>query len=252
MKARLASLLHCGKVTHHPGTAEGNAPKLAGVTANRRPSTTGLRRFLDLEQQRDWLESGMTPPDVGERPESLELRFRYLARYEKLLRRPQAEQVLEILRLYGRDCLPIPRRTERYYWSVSCLPSTPGKALTRISASWMELFSIHAEGDGIRALFLVHLSDFTMDGSRDPERVDAASIEGCVAAPEDVSYIFPRGEDIFGIRVHGFGSIKEFMAASHALHAVRRFNLTWMNRSRNAYQASHCYSLADHMLGDDE
>ena len=42
------------------------------------------------------------------------------------------------------------------------------------------------------------------------------------------------------------------MAASHALHAVRRFNLTWMNRSRNAYQASHCYSLADHMLGDDE
>lgn len=220
------------------------------MSANRRTSTTGLSRFLDLDQQRDWLEGKVIPPDADERPESLELRFQYLARYEKLLRRPQAGQVLAILRRYGRDCLPIPRRTERYYWSVSCLPSTPGKALTRISASWMELFSIHAEGDGIRALFLVHLSDFTMDGSRDPERVDAASIEGCVAAPEDVSYIFPRGEDIFGIRVHGFGAIKEFMAASHALHAVRRFNLTWMNRSRNAYQASHCYRLADHMLGD--
>ncbi|WP_395611830.1 hypothetical protein [Allosphingosinicella sp.] len=220
------------------------------MTANRRPSTTGLRRFLDLEQQSDWLEGGVMPPDADERPESLELRFRYLARYEKLLRKPQAEEVLEVLRLYSRDCLPIPRRTERYYWSVSCLPSTPGKALTRISASWMELFSIHAEGDGIRALFLVHLSDFTTDGTRDPEQVDAASIEGGVAAPEDVSYIFPRGEDIFGIRVHGLGSIKEFMAASHALHAVRRFNLTWMNRSRNAYQASHCYSLADHMLDE--
>jgi len=32
--------------------------------------------------------------------------------------------------------------------------------------------------------------------------------------------------------------------------AVRRFNLTHMNRGRNAYQASHCYSLADLMLGD--
>jgi hypothetical protein len=24
-----------------------------------------------------------------------------------------------------------------------------------------------------------------------------------------------------------------------------------MNRGRNAYQASHCYSLADHMLSDE-
>jgi hypothetical protein len=34
------------------------------------------------------------------------------------------------------------------------------------------------------------------------------------------------------------------------LRAVRAFNLTHMNRGRNAYQASHCYSLADHMLAD--
>jgi len=29
---------------------------------------------------------------------------------------------------------------------------------------------------------------------------------------------------------------------------IRAFNLTHMNRGRNAYQASHCYRLADHML----
>lgn len=223
------------------------------MTANRpRTSPTGLRQFLDAEQQRDWMESGIAPPDAGERPESLELRFRYLARYEKLLRRPQAGQVVEILRRYGRDCLPIPRTTERYYWSVSCLPSTPGKALTRISASWMELFSLHAEGDGVRALFLVHLSDFTADGSVDPDRLDATILEGCVTAPEELSYIFPRGNDIFGIRARSFASTMELLAAPRVLQAVRRFNLTHMNRSRNAYQASHCYSLADHMLGDDE
>jgi hypothetical protein len=34
------------------------------------------------------------------------------------------------------------------------------------------------------------------------------------------------------------------------LRAIRAFNLTHMNRGRNAYQASHCYSLADHMLSD--
>ena len=224
---------------------------VAAMSADRRTSTTGLSRFLDLDQQRDWLQGEIVPPDVEQRPESLELRFRYLARYEKLLRRPQAGQVLEILRGYGRECLPIPRQTERYYWSVSCLPSTPGRALVRISASWMELFSLHADGNSVRALFLVHLSDFTADRSLDQDRLDLAFLESCVTAPEDLSYIFPRGEDIFGIRVRGFAAIEEFMAAPRALQAVRAFNLTHMNRGRNAYQASHCYSLADHMLGDD-
>lgn len=217
-----------------------------------RPGATGLRRFLDLQQQRDWLDGRTIPPDADERPESPELRLRYVARYEKLLRRPQAREVLEILRLYGRDGLPIPRRTERHYWSVSCLPSTPGKALIRINASWMELFSLYADGDGIRALFLVHLSDFTDDRSADREQVDDALLEHCVMTPEDVAWIFPKGEDMFGVKVRGFASIERFLATPRALRAVRTFNLTHMNRGRNAYQASHCYSLADHMLDDAE
>lgn len=188
------------------------------------------------------------PSDAGERAVSPELRFRYIARYQKLLRRPQAREVLEILQRYGRDCLPIPRRTERHYWSVSCLPSTPGKALIRVNASWMELFSLYAEGDGIRALFLVHLSDFTRDRSTTPAQLDEAFLEKCVKTPEDVACIFPRGEDIFGVKVRGFASIGKFLATRRALRAIRAFNLTHMNRGRNAYQASHCYSLADHML----
>jgi hypothetical protein len=218
----------------------------ANATAPR--STTGLRRFLDLGQQRKWLEGKATLRDAGERPESPELRLKYVEKYQKLLRRPQAQQVLEVLGLYGRDCIPIPWTTERHYWSISCLPSTPGKALIRINASWMELFSLYAEDDGIRALFLVHLSDFTRDHSTEPGQVDEALLERCVITPEDVSHIFPRGEDIFGIKVRGISSIRKFIATRHSLRAIRAFNLTHMNRGRNAYQASHCYSLADHML----
>lgn len=64
-------------------------------------------------------------------------------------------------------------------------------------------------------------------------------------------YFFLRGEDNFGIRVRSFSSIAKFLAAHRALGAIRAFNLTHMNRGRNAYQASHCYSLADHMLSDE-
>ena len=221
---------------------------VSDLSAVRRPSTTGLRRFLDLQQQRDWMQGKTILRDADERSESLELRLKYAARFDKLLRRPQAQEALEILRRYGRDCIPIPRRTERHYWSVSCLPSTPGKALIRVNASWMELFSLYADGEGIRALFLVHLSDFTTDPSRDQDQVDEALLERCVTTPEDVGYTFPRGEDIFGVKVRGFSSIGKFLGVRRALQAIRAFNLTHMNRGRNAYQASHCYSLADHML----
>lgn len=216
----------------------------------RRPSSTGLCQFLDLQKQRDWMEGKAVLHDADERSESLELRFRYVARFEKLLLRPQAREVLEILGRYGRGCIPIPRRTERHHWSVSCLPSTPGKALVRVNASWMELFSLYADGDGIRALFLVHISDFTTGRSLDQDRVDKSFLERCGVTPEDVSLIFPRGEDIFGIKIRGFASIATFLAARHTMRAIRAFNLTHMNRGRNAYQASHCYSLADHMLDD--
>jgi len=217
------------------------------MTKPPRPGTKGLRQFLTPEQQRDWIEGKANLRDVEERQESLEQRFKYVARFEKLLRRPQAQEALEILGLYGQNCLPIPRRTERHYWSVSCLPSTSDKPLIRVNASWMELFTLLPDGDGIRARFIVHLSDFTTDGSPEPDHLDEGLLESCVAAPEDVSHFFWKA-DTFGIKVRGSASIRKFLGDPRALRAIRTFNLTHMNRGRNAYQASHCYSLADYML----
>ena len=213
-------------------------------------SVKGLRQFLDPEQQRAWLEGGPVPPDADERSESLEQRFKYVDRFQKLLRRPQAEEVLAILRLYAENCIPIPRTTERYYWSVSCLPSTSDKPLARVNASWMELFTLLPNGNDIRSRFILHLSDFTADGSPEPDHLDQALLEQCVERPEDVSHAFWRTNGILIVKVRGPASIRRFIANPHARRAIRNFNLTHMNRGRNAYQASHCYSLADAMLDD--
>lgn len=215
-----------------------------------RPRTTGVRQFLNSEQQRDWIEGKVDLPDTSDRVESLEQRFKYVARFEKLLSRPQAGEVLEILGLYGPSCIPILRKTERYYWSVSCLPSTSDKPLVRVNASWMELFTLYAQDEDIRARFIVHLSDFTTDRSATPSRVDEPFLEQSVAMPEQVSYFFPRGADIFGVNVQGSVSIRQFLTNHRVVRAIRTFNLTHMNRGRNAYQASHCYSVADYMQAD--
>ena len=76
-----------------------------------------------------------------------------------------------------------------------------------------------------------------------------APLESCVERPEDVTHFLWKA-DTFGAKVRGAASIRAFLTHPHGLRAIRRFNLTHMNRGRNAYQASHCYSLADAMLED--
>ena len=194
---------------------------------------------------------GETELADGDRSDSddLEQRFKYAGRFEKLLRRSQAAKVIDLLRLYAESCIPIPRTTERFYWSVSCLPGSPDKPLIRISASFMELFALHADGDDLRARFILHLSDFTHDRSAEPDQIDLGLLESCAERPGDIRHFLWK-DDTFGAKVHGSPSIRAFIANPHSLRAIRRFNLTHMNRGRNAYQASHCYSLADVMLGD--
>src|SRR3546814_12169808 len=97
----------------------------------------------------------------------------------------------------------------------------------------MERFTLYADGDDLRARFIVHLSDFTADGSLAPETVDRAFLDRSVRAPEDVSYSFPSGSDIFIVKIRGSAAIRDFLAAPRALRAVRRFNLTHMNRGRS-------------------
>ncbi len=95
------------------------------------------------------------------------------------------------------------------------------------------------------------MSDFTADGSPDPDQVDTDLLESLVERPEDVSHtVWRNGREIIIVKVRGAASIRAFLSDPRGLRAIRRFNLTHMNRGRNAYQASHCHSLADVMVGD--
>jgi hypothetical protein len=223
-------------------------PRLPSGTVR---STKGLRQFVDDEQQRSWLdgESQLRDGERADFHETLEQRFKYAARFDKLLRRPQAGDVLDILRTYADRCLPVPRMTERFYWSVSCLPSTD-KSLVRVNASWMELLALLPDGEDLCARFILHLSDFTADGSPEPDHLDRDLVESCAGRAGDVGHFFWKA-DIFGVKIRGTAAIRRFIADPRSRRAIRRFNLTHMNHGRNAYQASHCYSVADAMLGDE-
>jgi hypothetical protein len=112
----------------------------------------------------------------------------------------------------------------------------------------MELFTLYADGEDVRARFIVHLSDFTTDRTATADDLDEGLLERSVVDPNDISCTFPNAADLFVIKVRGSASIRAFLTNDRALRGIRNFNLTHMNRGRNAYQASHCHSLADHML----
>jgi len=112
----------------------------------------------------------------------------------------------------------------------------------------MELFTLLPDGDGLRSRFILHLADFTTDGSDDSDSLDEELLEQCAGRPEDVTHAFWRTNGILIAKVRGAGSIRAFLQHPYARRAIRNFNLTHLNRGRNAYQASHCYNVADAML----
>lgn len=134
---------------------------------------------------------------------------------------------------------------------MSCLPSTNDRPLVRVNASWMELFTLLPDGENLRSRIILHLSDFTADGSADPDQLDTDLLESCALRPGDTSYsIWRNSRPILIAKVRSAASIRHFIAQPRGRRAIRNFNLTHMNRGRNSYQASHCYSLADVMLGE--
>ena len=213
----------------------------------------GLRQFLDPEQQRAWLDGEATRPMRANAPESLEQRFKYVARFEKLLRarkpkksstssastakpacRCRAGPSAGIGRCLAWHRAPTSRSPGSMPAGWSCSRCMPDLATQRLAA---------------RARFILHLSDFTTDGSPEPDQLDTALLESCVERPEDVSH--SSGGTAGHLRRQGPRRRLDprLPRATRARsRAIRNFNLTHMNRGRNAYQASHCYSLADDML----
>ena len=183
-------------------------------STNDHCSAKGLRQFLDPEQQRVWLEGEANPAD-GDTPGAV-------PRTALQIRRPLREAPPPPAgtgrgrhpQTYAATCLPIPRTTERFYWSVSCLPSSPDRPLARVNASWMELFALLPTETPSRARFILHLSDFTADGSTEPDHLDTALLESCVGRPEDLSHFFWKA-DTFGVKVRSAASIRAFLAHPH-------------------------------------
>lgn len=119
--------------------------------------------------QEQWLDDpGETNQvDDGARPvPTADQLRRYVPRFAQLEGRTDAGDVVELLRTYLMRAVPLPRRTEHDFWSVSCLPSTNRSSAPRlfcVNVAMMEALVLLTRPDatGTRGFLVVASDDLT-------------------------------------------------------------------------------------------
>ena len=161
----------------------------------------GLRQFLSLEQQHSWLDGEASLIDSEDRSEFLEQRFNYAARFEKLLRRPQAEDVLDILSSMAGPAFPFRARPSAITGrSPACPrpPTSPSPGSTR--AGWSSSrFCRTATTSAPGSSFTCPISPRTDHPS---PTISITPFLTMRREPEDVSHFLWKA-DTFGAKVRG-------------------------------------------------
>ena len=101
--------------------------------------------IMPPDEQEKWLGSLTYQNLDGERKDDPELRRKYTRNYERLLLKPSAEEIIEVVREYVRIGIPSPIRSEMFYWSCSCLPTSDKRIYVRININWQEVFAVYVE-----------------------------------------------------------------------------------------------------------
>jgi hypothetical protein len=108
----------------------------------------------DTDQER-WLHDFAFIDDAGPRLKAPDLRRNYHRKYERLMKKPKASDVVQILRTYVQLGIPAIRRGELDFWSVSCLPGKDVYA--RINVNWQEVCAVY--GNGGNPVFALQIAE---------------------------------------------------------------------------------------------
>lgn len=199
-------------------------------------------RLMPPEAQHQWLQN---PPPArklsGARPDS------HLRRTIHLIEHPWGETIMDVLRAYVWQGIPIPLASEMEYWTCSCFPgqSLSGEVdFARININWQEVFTAYQRDERLT---------FSLYSARSPliETFgdDLAGLRRAFPAIDELSAgLKPGGLDQVHIRTHAPATIHALLAHRDVLAGVRLFSLRLMRRGPCPFARYHNFFLADHLL----
>jgi len=208
-----------------------------------------LDDVLDPTEQQAWLES---PSRFGSEnrlpldPDHLQ-RLRFRCQFERFKSDPAFEQVVALLRTYIQTCIPVARRTELSFWSVSCLPTTNRAHHPRwaaVSIGEMEMFVIGWLPTEREPWGFVNVSQEAL-GTRLTDRLERDG----VTCERQRGYRAAGGDDqTLSTGANTFTAMSRSLTNPDVARAARRLSLEVMRKRPNWYAKYHCFDLADCLL----
>lgn len=156
----------------------------------------------------------------------------FVARHLRFQAHTAAPAALRVLRTYVNDCLLLPRRTERDFWSLSCLPGTNAARLACISVGRMETLVLTAGGG-----FVVLAADELTDSARKRHRRALRASDYEAAGAHQVA-----------LQASSLAELSDVLEDDDVSHAAAVLSYRVMRKGRTWYSRSHSPLLANDVV----
>lgn len=218
--------------------------------------------IMPPEEQERWIENPGFVDDKGERLVDPDLRRKFHKAYERFIRTPYAEDIIEVVRIYVRVGIPAFRRSEVSFWCLSCGPkqgevysrvntgnrdSPAGwqnrEVYARVNVNWQEVLTVFVYK---QELWLsLHMARSPLEKAFDVN-LDKL-LEKYPTADNTGHQYIPGGQDQTSFDIPA-ATAKAFITDPSIIAAIRLLNLRLMKKGPCAYGRFHCMDLADRVI----
>jgi hypothetical protein len=217
---------------------------------------TDFDLVVPVDEQDHWLNArpilptrDLTSPKII-LPEPQQIR--YSKQFSRFNAHPLSSRALALLKVYLSQSVPMPRRTEYSFWSVSCMPATNGAwpRLICVSAAVMELFVVGWERQDPKLLwsFVNVAEDVLLEHWRSEDELIAAFpfIQILKRGYRDA------GRHQIGLGVSNGASMELLLADAGIAKAASALTLRVMRKRATIYGKYHCVQLANLALSSND
>lgn len=223
-----------------------NAVHVSSILGN-----TDFDLLMSISEQEAWFSAIPQFTTWGNQPkitlpESQLVRFS--KNYDQFIKHPASQSALTLLRQYINECVPVPRRSEYSFWSVSCMPSTN-------KDTWPRLFCVNA---AMMELFIVGWEKNT-DSLWSYVTVDDEVLSAYWPSPDDFLVSFPNvefisrgyrdaGQNQITLRCNSIEGMANLLTDVGVCKAAGALNIRVMREKANFFMKFHCVQLANQVF----
>jgi hypothetical protein len=207
---------------------------------------SNLDEIISPAQQKEWLESDSKIPDDGKDfYDGIEEKFKIRNRkqFETLKEEKDFPIIKRILHTYIHKCLPAFKKTEKQFWSLSCLPGTNRNSFPRyfcMNVNFMEVFVAGYDRELNEPFAFFVLSTLFMQTPKDINRI-------LTRYPNiDFNERNYRAGGVDQVSMY-FSDLKEvedmLLTEPIVVKSIKEFNLRLMRKGPTIFSKYHCYDL---------